>query len=127
MGHWYVWDPGVGVSMYDAVEDARSAADEATQAGSGSVEWGECVPLEHAFGGWLVPVRSPAVNPLVEHAARDGRGYVTPEDIGEILTVAPERRVEIAMALLRIIGRIDGAGAEDASLCAFVAAKDRRS
>ena len=62
------------------------------------------------------------MNLLIERARRDGREVVTPEDVRALLDAATVPRAEIAYALLRILGGLDGAGWEDQRLCAFMVA-----
>lgn len=58
-------------------------------------------------------------NCITEIARRDGRDYVTPEDVGEALKTDS---VEIVRRdVLQVLGKQAGFGAEDASLCAFIA------
>jgi hypothetical protein len=56
-------------------------------------------------------------------ARGNGREYITPEDVGEALKVGVPR-VDVMAQVLRVLGRIEGSGAEDWSLCAFVAVEE---
>lgn len=55
-------------------------------------------------------------------AKAKGREYITPEDVTDSFDSGyPAERVR--MDVLRTLGRVSGFGAEDESLCAFVASK----
>ena len=54
-------------------------------------------------------------------AKNQGRDYITPEDVSEALKKIPRERVRLDV--LAILGKQAGFGAEDPSLCAFVAWK----
>lgn len=52
-------------------------------------------------------------------AKRNGRDYITPEDVSDALKKIPKERVRLDV--LAILGKQTGFGAEDSGLCAFVA------
>lgn len=54
--------------------------------------------------------------------AAGGRDYVTPEDVAAAVEEDGASAAEVQLEVLRILGRTTGWGAEDAGLCAFVAA-----
>lgn len=59
------------------------------------------------------------VNSLARLARKDGRDYVTPEDVTEALKTYPKDKVRLD--ILQILAGGSGYGAEDETLCAFVA------
>ena len=62
------------------------------------------------------------MNSVIEIAKKHGRKYITPEDITEALeNDCPETKIQLDV--LQVLGNITGYGAEDKSLCAFVAWK----
>jgi hypothetical protein len=60
---------------------------------------------------------------LVDFAAAEGRTYITPEDVQDAIDAGADR-LALYTELLQWIER---RGAEDASLCAFVALQFQRS
>lgn len=58
-------------------------------------------------------------NVVVELAKTRGRDYITPEDVSDAIRAGnvPEVRRDV----LEVIAKCAGAGAEDASLCAYIA------
>jgi hypothetical protein len=60
-------------------------------------------------------------NVVRDIAYRQGRGYITAEDVDEALKIYDEGAVRLAV--LEVLGR--RLGAEDGSLCAFVAWRGR--
>jgi hypothetical protein len=65
-----------------------------------------------------------ALNCVAAIAHREGRTYITPEDVGEALQSHSLPRVR--RAVLEVLGKATDFGAEDDSLCAFIAFKGRR-
>jgi len=51
-----------------------------------------------------------------------GRLYITPEDVSDALRLG-EMPSAVALDVLRVIGKQTSCGIEDASLCAFIAAR----
>ena len=58
---------------------------------------------------------------LTDAADADGRDYITPQDVGGLLTQYPERVEVIRLAVLEVLGYNIGYGAEDLGLCAWLA------
>lgn len=56
---------------------------------------------------------------IAELARRQGRNYITPDDVSEALEHHPADQVR--MDVLAVLGKQTDFGAEDASLCAFIA------
>ena len=66
------------------------------------------------------PPPAPApINLLKEIARKDGRDYITPEDVGEAMESHPAASVQ--WHLLAAFGGRHDVGVEDARLCAFIA------
>lgn len=63
-------------------------------------------------------------NPIVRRAVDDGRKYITPEDVTRIVRKHGVKKARLWF--LRVLGKIDRAGIEDRSLCAFVLTKRGR-
>ena len=63
-------------------------------------------------------------NKLADRARQQGRDYVTPEDVGEMLKKYTCHQVRFE--LLGILAEQFELGVEDASLCAFLAWKGNR-
>ena len=61
------------------------------------------------------------MNCIVEIAKKHQRDYITPEDVSEALGSHEPNKMRLDT--LEVLGRTAGAGAEDSSLCAFVAWK----
>lgn len=80
----------------------------------------------------MMPSETPkTIGPVTTLAANRSQDYITPEDVGEAMDAArksptdPFHAVaEVRREVLAVLGRTEGWGAEDASLCAFVAAKE---
>lgn len=58
---------------------------------------------------------------IYEAAAVAGRDYITPEDVHDAYASGCSADA-IRRDVLLVLGRVSGVGAEDAGLCAFVAA-----
>lgn len=69
-------------------------------------------------GKWLARARRG--KPLIGMAKKAGRDYITPEDVQQAIDdgVSP---IDVASAVLAVIGNQTQFGAEDPGLCAFVA------
>jgi hypothetical protein len=59
-------------------------------------------------------------NIIVEIARKDGREYITPEDVGEAFKRHPNDLHVVRIDLLEILGGHARFGVEDRALCAFV-------
>lgn len=57
---------------------------------------------------------------VISRAEAAGREYITPEDVQDAID-AGEPIADIRLDVLGVIGKALGMGAEDASLCAFLA------
>lgn len=60
------------------------------------------------------------MNSIVAIAIREGRQYITPEDVLEVLG-GDTSAIQVMRDLLAIIGKQTPCGVEDPSLCAFIA------
>lgn len=63
-------------------------------------------------------------NVVAQLAHKDGRDYITPEDIGEAMKTHPEDKVRLDT--LEIMADNAGFGLEDRGLCAFVAFQGKK-
>ena len=70
---------------------------------------------------------STEIRPLLETLAKaDDRDYITPEDVQAAID-AEIGKLDLWDELLAILGKQRGLGAEDASLCCFLAREYKRS
>ena len=59
-------------------------------------------------------------NIFIEIIKKEGRNYITPEDVNEAFRIHHEDYHAVRIDLLEILGGHAGIGAEDRILCAFV-------
>lgn len=64
------------------------------------------------------------INSLITIATKNGRDYVTPEDVDEAFKSGIEANI-VRLEVLQIIGKQTEFGIEDSSLCAFIAYKGK--
>lgn len=62
-------------------------------------------------------------NVVTAIARRHKRDYITPEDVGDALLA--HGATQVRLAVLEVLGNMTAFGAEDSSLCAFVAAEGK--
>lgn len=65
------------------------------------------------------------MNSIIEIAKKHGRDYITPEDVTEALKRSRFSSQKIRLEVLEVLGKQTECGAEDSSLCAFVAWKGK--
>jgi predicted ATP-dependent protease len=65
------------------------------------------------------------MNSIIEIAKKDGRDYVTPEDVSEALKQSRFSSQRVRLEILEILAKQTDYGAEDSSLCAFIAWKGK--
>jgi hypothetical protein len=61
-------------------------------------------------------------NSVTRIAKKAGREYITPEDVSQAIAEGAEKSA-VQAAVLEVIGGIALYGAEDSSLCAYIAAR----
>jgi len=61
------------------------------------------------------------MNSIIEIAKKDGRDYVTPKDVSEALKQSRFSSQKVRLEILEILAKQTDYGAEDSSLCAFIA------
>jgi hypothetical protein len=61
------------------------------------------------------------MNSVTQIAARAGRKYITPEDVEKAMEAHRNDPDLVRLDVLEVLGKLTNFGAEDPSLCAFVA------
>ena len=59
-------------------------------------------------------------NRITAIAAKQGRNYITPEDVTQAFNDHQNDPHGVRIDLLEVLGSVAGFGAEDAKLCAFI-------
>lgn len=65
------------------------------------------------------------MNSITEIAKKHGRNYITPEDVTEALEKSRFSSQRVRLEVLEVLGKQTEYGAEDSSLCAFIAWKGK--
>jgi hypothetical protein len=67
--------------------------------------------------------RKRRMNKVIEIAEKEGRYYITPEDVEQAMNENSDDPHGIRIDVLEVLGKQTAFGAEDSGLCAFVAFK----
>lgn len=67
-----------------------------------------------------------SINSVIEIAKKHQRNYITPEDVSEALKLSRFSSWKVRLEVLEVLAKQTEYGAEDPSLCAFVAWKGRK-
>ena len=61
------------------------------------------------------------MNSVIEIAKKHGRDYITPEDVSEALKLSRFASHRVRSEILEVLAKQTDYGAEDSTLCAFIA------
>ena len=65
------------------------------------------------------------MNSIIGIAKKHGRNYITPEDVSEALKASRFSSNRVRLEILEVLAKQTDYGAEDSSLCAFIAWKGK--